>query len=104
MITNTKLGNEIIQVGRVESLFEDWPAFAAVATNPDRSKIMTNLRSFVRDRAYTVTTLTSNLEGSAELSTFVTRVVGSLVIHPVDSNDDGKADAPRRPRVFCYRW
>lgn len=84
MIQTAELGNEVVEVGRVDPIHEDWPAFALVATNPDRTKIMTSLRSFVDDRAYTVTTMTDNLQASAELGATVTRVVRSLTLHPRD--------------------
>lgn len=104
MINVVKLGNEIVQVGRVAPLVDDWPAFAAVATNGDRSKIMTILRSFVRDRTYVVSTLTDNLQGSSELGATVTRVVRSLTIHQNEPTEERRADAPGRQKSFCYRW
>ncbi len=81
MINTATLGNEIVQVGRVEPLIEEWPAFAAVATSRDRSKMITILRSVVRDRVYVLSTLTDNLQGSPELGARISEVVGSLEIH-----------------------
>ncbi len=81
MINTVELGNQIVQVGRVEPLAGDWPAFAAVATNRDQTKIMTTLRSFVAGRAYVVTTMTDNRQASPELGALVTRVVTSLKVH-----------------------
>lgn len=81
MIHMVDLGNEIVEVGRVEPLVGDWPAFAAVATNRDRTKIMTILRSFVDERTYVVATMTDNRQAGPELGATVTRVVTSLKIH-----------------------
>ena len=94
MINTVEVGNEILHVGRIDSLVGDWPAFAAVATDRDRSKIMTTSRSFDDERAYVVTTLTDNLQGSPELGATVTEVVGSLSVHP---------PRPPQPR-FCDCW
>ncbi len=82
MINSATLGNEIVHVGRIDPLIEDWPAFAAVATNADRSKMLTTSRSFDAERAYVVTTLTDNQQGSADLGAIVQRVVSSLSVHP----------------------
>lgn len=80
MINVTALGNDILQVGHVDPLVEEWPAFAAVATSRDQSKMMTIMRSPIQGRLYVVTTLTDNLQGSPELGAEVSEVVRSLEI------------------------
>ncbi len=74
------LGHEVVHIGLVDELVEGWPAFAAVATDRDRSKMMTLLRSAVDGRVYAVATLTDNLQGSPELGALVSRVVATLQI------------------------
>ncbi len=104
MITTARLGNEIVQVGRVDSVLDDWPAFAAVVTNGDRSKIMTTLRTFVADRSYFVATMTDNQQAGTELGALVTQVVRSLTLHPPEPESARSLDAPRRQASSCHWW
>ena len=72
------IGNRILDVGRTEPMTGDAPAFAAVALSHDDSLLMTVRRSVESERTCVVTTLTDNLQGSKELMTRVTEIVGSL--------------------------
>jgi hypothetical protein len=81
---NSQVGNlekkesVVLDVGKTKEMVPGFPAFAIVSASEDGETIAAFWGTVDDDRNYSITCLTKNREGSAELSETVGRVVESF--------------------------